>query len=113
MAALGLYGVINYNVSQRTQEIGIRMALGAETRQVLRLIIGQGVRMTIAGIAIGFIAAFYFARLLSSQLFQVSSFDPVTFVFTGFLLFGISVLASYAPARKATRIDPNEACRYE
>src|SRR5262245_50397287 len=87
MASLGLYGVINYNVSQRTQEIGIRMALGAERRQVLALVIGQGMRMTVVGIAIGIIAALYFARLLSTQLFQINSFDPTTFLWTGFLLF--------------------------
>lgn len=70
-------------------------------------------RMTIAGLAIGFLAAFYFARLLSTQLFQVGAFDPVTFGLTAVVLFGVSVLASYVPARRATLIDPNEACRYE
>src|SRR5262249_55866726 len=100
MASLGLYGVINYTVSQRTQEIGIRMALGAERRQVLGLVIGQGIRMTTAGIAIGLLGAFYFARLIATQLFHVGSFDPITFVSMGFLLLGVSVLASYIPARR-------------
>jgi putative ABC transport system permease protein len=113
MAALGLYGVINYNVAQRTQEIGIRMALGAQRRQVLGLVMLQGVRMTMAGIVLGLAGAFYFARLIATELFQVSAFDPATFGFTAAVLFGVAILASYVPGRRATKIDPLVACRYE
>jgi predicted permease len=113
LAALGLYGVINYGVTQRTQEIGIRMALGARRGQVLMLVVGSGVRIAIAGLVIGGCAAFAIARMLPNQLFGVSAFDPVTFGATAVLLAGVAMFASYVPARRAVRLDPVEACRHE
>ncbi|MBZ5499909.1 MAG: FtsX-like permease family protein [Acidobacteriia bacterium] len=113
MAALGLYGVISYTVTQRTQEIGIRMALGAERAQVLALIAGQGLRLAGAGIAIGMVAAAILARLLQSQLFEISSFDPATFAFMAVVLAAVALMAGYLPARRAARIDPMEALRHE
>jgi predicted permease len=113
LAALGLYGVINYGVTQRTQEIGIRMALGAQRSQVLTLIVGSGLRITMIGLGLGWIAAFGIARGLPNQLFGVSAFDPVTFAAMGVLLAAVALLASYVPARRATKLDPLEACRYE
>jgi len=113
LTALGLYGVINYGVTQRTQEIGIRMALGARRAQVLRLVVGQGMRIALAGLALGWIAAFAIARMLPNQLFGVNAFDPATFVGMAFLLGAVALAASYFPARRATRLDPVEACRYE
>jgi putative ABC transport system permease protein len=113
MAALGLYGVISYSVTQRTQEIGIRMALGAQRREVLRLVIGQGMQLAGIGVAIGLIASVSFSRVLKNQLFQVSAFDPLTFGVTAMALIGAALLACYIPARRATRVDPMEALRYE
>jgi predicted permease len=113
MAALGLYGVITYSVTQRTQEIGIRMALGAQRREVLRMVIGQGMQLAGIGAAIGLVASLSFNRVLKNQLFQVSAFDPLTFAVTALVLIGAALLASYIPAVRATRVDPMEALRYE
>lgn len=113
MAVLGLYGVISYSVTQRTQELGIRMALGAQRRQVLSLVIGQGMRLAVMGALIGLLASLGASRLLRNQLFQVSAFDPVTFIAMAALLIGAALLASYVPARRATRVDPMDALRYE
>jgi putative ABC transport system permease protein len=113
LAALGLYGVINYGVTQRTQEIGIRIALGAQRTEVLSLILGHGLWITVLGLASGWIAAFVIARLLPNQLFGVSSFDPATFAGMAILLEAVALFASYVPARRATQLDPLEACRYE
>jgi predicted permease len=113
MAVLGLYGVISYSVTQRTQEIGIRMALGAQRREVLNLVIVQGMQLAGIGVAIGLIASMSFSRMLQNQLFQVSAFDPLTFTVTAIVLIGAALLASYIPARRATRVDPMEALRYE
>jgi ABC-type antimicrobial peptide transport system permease subunit len=113
IAALGLYGVISYIVTQRTQEIGIRMALGADRRQILRLVVREGVSMILIGTALGSIVASTLARLVSSQLFGVSSSDPATFAVTVILLLIVGVMASYIPARRATHVNPLEACRYE
>ena len=113
MAVLGLYGVISYSVAQRTQEIGIRMALGAQPGEVLSLVIGQGMRLTGIGAAIGLGAALAFSRALKSQLFQVSAFDPLTFTITALVLIAAALVASYIPARRATRVDPMDALRYE
>ncbi len=113
LSALGLYGVINFGVTQRTQEIGIRMALGARPNQILNLIVGKGLRMTAIGLALGWMAAFAIARLLPNQLFGVSAFDPVTFCGMSILLAAVALFASYVPARRAIKLDPLEACRYE
>ena len=113
LAALGLYGVINYGVTQRTQEIGIRMALGAQRSQVLSLIVSTGMRMTLVGLALGWIVAFAIARVLPNQLFGVSAFDPATFAGMAVLLAAVTLMASAIPARRAMQLDPLEACRYE
>jgi predicted permease len=113
MAALGLYGVISYAVSQRTQEIGIRMALGARVGQVLVMVIGQGMKLAGVGVVLGVIGALAFARLIRSQLFQVSAFDPLVFAFMAVALVLVTLIASYLPARRATKVNPVEALRYE
>jgi len=106
LAALGLYGVISYSVAQRTREIGIRMALGAEHRSVLALVVGQGFRLAAAGVAIGIAGAALMGRYFESQLFQVRSSDPLTIFATAGALLGAGLLASYLPARRAVRVDP-------
>jgi predicted permease len=113
LAALGLYGVISYNVTQRTRELGIRAALGASRPQILGMVIQQGMRLVVAGAVVGFVAAASLARLLSTQLFQVSAFDPGTFAWTALALGAAALLAAYIPAYRATRVDPMTALRHE
>jgi predicted permease len=113
LAALGLYGVINYNVAQRTREIGLRAALGAQSPQILRMVIGQGMRLVGIGAVLGFLAASALSQLISSQLFQVSSIDPATFALSGLVLGMTALLAAYIPAWRATRVDPMTALRDE
>jgi predicted permease len=113
MAVIGLYGVISYSVTQRTQEIGIRMALGAQASGVLSMVIGQGMQLAGIGAVIGLAASLAFSRLLRNQLFHVSAFDPLTFVVTALILIAAALLACYIPARRATRVDPMDALRYE
>ncbi len=113
LAALGIYGVISYAVAQRTHEIGIRMALGAEQRSVLGMVLGQALRLAGAGVVAGTIAAAILARLLHSQLYETSAFDPLTFVAMAVVLVLVALCASYLPARRATRVDPVVALRYE
>ena len=113
LASVGLYGVMAYSVSQRMHELGIRMALGAEPRDVLRLILGQGVRVTMLGAALGLLISLAVTRALASLLVGVSATDPLTFAIVPILLAGVALLACYIPARRAMRVDPMVALRYE
>jgi putative ABC transport system permease protein len=113
LTVIGLYGVMSYSVAQRTNEIGIRMALGAQTRDVVGLIVKQGVRMVLIGLALGIFGALIATRLLATLLFGVTTKDPATFVAISVLLSFVALLACYVPAWRATRVDPLEALRCE
>jgi ABC-type antimicrobial peptide transport system permease subunit len=111
LALTGLYGVIAYTVAQRTREVGIRRALGAQPADILRLVLGQGFSLTIGGIVFGIGGGLALTRFLKSLLFQVSPADPATFAGVAILFLAAALLAAYIPARRATRIDPMQALR--
>ena len=113
LSAVGLYGVIAYSVTQRTREIGVRIALGADHRSVERLVVAAGLKLTTIGLAAGVLGALASTRLLASLLYGVSPADPVSFVAIALLVVAIAFVASYMPARHATRIDPMTALRAE
>jgi putative ABC transport system permease protein len=113
LASVGLYGVMSYAVARRTNEIGIRMAMGAQKRDVLRLVLGHGSTLTLAGVGIGILGALGLSQFLRSLLFGIKPIDPMTFAIVSALLIGVALLASYIPARRAMKVDPIVALRYE
>lgn len=113
LTAIGIYGVMSYNVAQRTQEIGVRLALGAQPRHMLALVLRQGLGLTVLGVVLGLAGALMLTRLLRSLLFEVNPIDPLTFALVPLLLLGVALLACYLPARRAARVDPMVALRYE
>jgi ABC-type antimicrobial peptide transport system permease subunit len=111
LAGVGVYGVLSYSVAQRTQEIGVRIALGAQRGDVLGLVVSQGMKLAVAGIVVGLIGSFAVTRVISSILYNVSATDPLSFAITAIVLTAAAFLASYLPARRAISLDPVEALR--
>ncbi len=113
LATLGIFSVVAYSVAQRTHEVGIRMALGARTTDVLQLVLGQGARLIAVGIGLGLVAAFGLTRVLKTFLFETTATDPLTYFLISFLLAAVALVACYVPARRAARLDPLVALRSE
>jgi putative ABC transport system permease protein len=113
LASIGIYGAVAYTVEQRTGEIGVRMALGAQTRDVLRLIVNQGMKPVVIGLVIGIVAAFALGRLIAAQLYQTSAHNPALLASVALLLAGTALVACLLPARRATLVDPVQALREE
>jgi putative ABC transport system permease protein len=113
LAAVGIYGVMAYSVAQRYREIGLRMALGAQSSQVLRMVVSSGLKLAVIGVGIGVICAVALTQALKAALYQVSATDPITFVAVSLLILGVAALASWAPARRAARVDPMVPLRSE
>jgi putative ABC transport system permease protein len=113
LASVGLYGVMNYSATQRTHEVGIRMALGATRADIMRLVVGNGMLLTLIGIGIGVVASIGLTRVMQSFLFGVGATDAITFISVSLLLIAVALVANYIPARKATRVNPVIALRYE
>jgi ABC-type antimicrobial peptide transport system permease subunit len=113
LAAIGIYGLMAYSVEQRTQEIGIRLALGADSSAVKNMVIFQGMRLAIVGVVVGIAASFGLAKLIASLLFGVTAWDPAVFVTAPVVLTLVALIAAWIPARRASRVDPIDALRYE
>jgi putative ABC transport system permease protein len=113
LASVGVFGVMSYSVSERSHEIGIRLSLGAQTTDILRMVLRSGMTLTVLGLAIGLPIAFALARMLASLLFGVEAADPFSFIGLPFILAAVAALACYLPARRAARLDPLKALRYE
>jgi ABC-type antimicrobial peptide transport system permease subunit len=113
LAGVGIYGIIGYAVSQRTREIGVRMAMGAEPRQVLRMVLCEGLKLVLTGLSLGVAAALMLMRLLEGLVYGVSMRDPLIFIIVNLVMLFVAMLACYFPARRAARVDPLVALRYE